>query len=130
MRNIDSIIVHCSATKAGQDFTATDIDRWHRERGFNGIGYHYVVRLDGKLEKGRDVSLAGAHCKGWNKRSIGICYIGCSVRDTVEKSRMRTDIRQILGQMFKNGCFIRLLWICSGNIIFSKCWDIGILHRI
>ena len=40
MRNIDSIIVHCSATKAGQDFTATDIDRWHRERGFNGIGYH------------------------------------------------------------------------------------------
>ena len=76
MRNIDSIIVHCSATKAGQDFTATDIDRWHRERGFNGIGYHYVVRLDGKLEKGRDVSLAGAHCKGWNKRSIGICYIG------------------------------------------------------
>ena len=76
MRNIDSIIVHCSATKAGQDFTATDIDRWHRERGFNGIGYHYVIRLDGKLEKGRDVALAGAHCKGWNERSIGICYIG------------------------------------------------------
>ena len=76
MRNIDSIIVHCSATKAGQDFTAADIDCWHRERGFNGIGYHYVVRLDGKLEKGRDVSLAGAHCKGWNERSVGICYIG------------------------------------------------------
>ena len=76
MRNIDSIIVHCSATKAGLDFTATDIDRWHRERGFNGIGYHYVIRLDGKLEKGRDVALAGAHCKGWNERSVGICYIG------------------------------------------------------
>ena len=43
MRKIDSIIVHCSATKAGQDFTAADIDRWHRERGFNGIGYHYVI---------------------------------------------------------------------------------------
>ena len=43
MRKIDSIIVHCSATKAGQDFTAADIDRWHRERGFNGIGYHYAV---------------------------------------------------------------------------------------
>lgn len=76
MRKIDSIIIHCSATKAGQDFTAADIDRWHRERGFNGIGYHYVIRLDGKLEKGRDVSLTGAHCKGWNERSIGICYIG------------------------------------------------------
>ena len=76
MRKIDSIIVHCSATKAGQDFTAADIDRWHRERGFNGIGYHYVIRLDGRLEKGRDVSLIGAHCKGWNERSIGICYVG------------------------------------------------------
>ena len=52
MRKIDSIIVHCSATKAGQDFTAADIDRWHRERGFNGIGYHYVIRLDGRLESG------------------------------------------------------------------------------
>ena len=109
MRNIDSIIVHCSATKARQDFTVADIDHWHRQRGFNGIGYHYVIRLDGKLEKGRDVALAGAHCKGWNERSVGICYIG---------------------GLDKNGCFIRLLSICSGNIIFSKCWDIGILHRI
>ena len=48
MRKIDSIIIHCSATKVGQDFTAADIDRWHRERGFNGIGYHYVVCLDGR----------------------------------------------------------------------------------
>ena len=57
MRKIDSIIIHCSATKVGQDFTAADIDRWHRERGFNGIGYHYVVCLDGRLERGRDISL-------------------------------------------------------------------------
>ena len=76
MRKIDSIIVHCSATKAGQDFTAADIDRWHRERGFNGIGYHYVIRLDGRLEKGREINLPGAHCKGWNELSIGLCYIG------------------------------------------------------
>ena len=117
MRNIDSIIVHCSATKAGQDFTATDIDRWHRERGFNGIGYHYVIRLDGKLEKGRDVALAGAHCKGWSGYVISADW-------------MRTGVRQIPGRMLKNGYFIRLLSICSGNIIFSKCWDIGILHRI
>ena len=121
MRNIDSIIVHCSATKAGQDFTAADIDCWHRERGFNGIGYHYVIRLDGKLEKGRDVSLAGAHCRGWNERSVGICYIG-----GLDENGRPADT----GRMLKNGCFIRLLWICSGNIIFSKCWDIGILHRI
>ena len=76
MRNIDSIIVHCSATKAGMDFSVADIDRWHRAQGMNGIGYHYVVRLDGTVEKGREVEVAGAHCLGWNGRSIGICYIG------------------------------------------------------
>ena len=43
MRKIDSVIIHCSATKAGMDFSVADIDRWHRARGMNGIGYHYVV---------------------------------------------------------------------------------------
>ena len=43
----DTIIIHCSATRAGQDFTAADIDRWHRARGFRSIGYHFVIRLDG-----------------------------------------------------------------------------------
>ena len=76
MRAISLIVVHCSATRAGQDFTATDIDRWHRQRGFRSIGYHFVIRLDGTIEPGRDVALDGAHCTGWNHRSIGICYIG------------------------------------------------------
>ena len=65
----DTIIIHCSATRAGQDFTATDIDRWHRQRGFRSIGYHFVIRLDGTIEPGRDVALDGAHCTGWNHRS-------------------------------------------------------------
>ena len=55
----DTIIIHCSATRAGQDFTAADIDRWHRARGFRSIGYHFVIRLDGTIEPGRDVSLDG-----------------------------------------------------------------------
>ena len=92
MRKIDSIIVHCSATKAGQDFTAADIDRWHRERGFNGIGYHYVIRLDGKL-------ICLEHIA-----KVGMSEVSGSV---ISGDWMRTDIRQILGQMFKNGCFIK-----------------------
>lgn len=76
MRRINYIIIHCSATKAGQDFRAKDIDRWHRERGWDGIGYHKVVDLDGTIEPGRSEAKPGAHCKGHNSDSIGICYIG------------------------------------------------------
>ena len=76
MRRITEIIIHCSATEAGRDFTATDIDRWHRQRGFKCIGYHYVIRLDGTVEEGRPVSEDGAHCTGHNAHSIGICYVG------------------------------------------------------
>ena len=83
MNKIDSIIIHCSATRAGQDLTAKDIDRMHRARGFSQIGYNYVIRIDGAVEKGRSLAVDGAHCntKGfsessYNKHSVGICYIG------------------------------------------------------
>lgn len=58
------------------DIGRQEIDRWHRERGWNGIGYHYVIRRDGRLENGRSLIEAGAHCKGHNKDSIGICLVG------------------------------------------------------
>lgn len=83
MNKIDSIIIHCSATKAGQDLRVKDIDRMHRQRGFAQIGYNFVIDLDGTVETGRPLSIDGAHCntKGfsgvsYNKHSIGICYIG------------------------------------------------------
>ena len=76
MRKIDKIIIHCTATPEGRDCTVADIDRWHRERGFSEIGYHYVVYLDGSIHEGRPVAKAGAHCKGQNARSIGVCYVG------------------------------------------------------
>ena len=76
MRKINEIIVHCSATMEDKEFHAKDIDRWHRERGFKCIGYHYVICLDGSVEKGREEKEIGAHCKGHNANSIGVCYIG------------------------------------------------------
>lgn len=76
MRQINYIIIHCSATKAGCDFHAKDINEWHIERGFDRIGYHKVIDLDGKVENGRPIWQIGAHCKGYNRDSIGICYIG------------------------------------------------------
>lgn len=76
MRKITEIIIHCSATKEGQDFTVRDIDRRHRQRGFKMVGYHFVIRLDGTIEQGRPLEMIGAHCSGHNSHSIGICYIG------------------------------------------------------
>lgn len=76
MRRIDEIILHCSATKEGQDIKADTIRRWHLKRGFKDIGYHYVIDLDGTVETGRPVAQVGAHTEGHNAHSIGICYIG------------------------------------------------------
>ena len=75
-RNIRYLVVHCSATPEGRDHTAKDIDLWHRQRGFNEIGYNYIVRLNGTVEEGRDVNKVPAHVTNHNKDSIGICYIG------------------------------------------------------
>lgn len=76
MRKINKIILHCAATREGQNFTVADIERWHKQRGFAKIGYHFVIYLDGSVHKGRDISEIGAHVQGQNSNSIGICYIG------------------------------------------------------
>lgn len=76
MRRITEIIIHCTATKEGEDYTVDDIRRWHLDRGWDDCGYHFVVRLDGTVEQGRPISIAGAHCKGHNANSIGIAYVG------------------------------------------------------
>lgn len=76
MRTIDEIIIHCTATEEGVSYTASDIDRWHKAKGWDCIGYHFVVLLDGTVEAGRGVATVGAHCKGHNQRSIGVCYVG------------------------------------------------------
>ena len=76
LENIHSIVVHCSATREGKNFTAKDIDKWHKARGWSGIGYHRVIRLDGSVEQGRDFTRRGAHVAGNNTNTLGICLIG------------------------------------------------------
>lgn len=76
MREINKIIIHCSATKPSQDIGAFQIDEWHKKLGWSGIGYHFVIRRNGTVEKGRDIEIAGAHCQNQNKNSIGICLVG------------------------------------------------------
>lgn len=76
MRAINELVVHCSATPAGKAFHASDIDKWHRDQGWSGIGYHYVITLDGTIEPGRELDEVGAHVSGHNANSIGVCLIG------------------------------------------------------
>tara|TARA_R110002020_G_C15984087_1_gene748701 strand:- start:224 stop:652 length:429 start_codon:yes stop_codon:yes gene_type:complete len=90
MRDISEIIIHCSATREGQNIDAETIDEWHKARGWRGIGYHYVVLLDGLIEYGRPVNDVGAHCKGHNSNSIGVCYIGGVEQDGTTPKDTRT----------------------------------------
>ena len=76
MRSINEIIIHCSATREGQQVTVDTIKDWHLAKGWNDIGYHFYIDLDGTINKGRDIDKMGAHCKGHNRNSIGICYCG------------------------------------------------------
>lgn len=81
-RQIKEVIVHCAATRsmwmADQPIEAkvAEIRKWHKERGWSDIGYHWVVDRDGSVMAGRDEARQGAHCKGKNKHSIGVCLIG------------------------------------------------------
>jgi N-acetylmuramoyl-L-alanine amidase len=93
-RYINKIIVHCTATPEGKEVSVSEIDAWHRARGFAGIGYHYVVHLDGKVEEGRDVDKAGAHTAGYNAHSIGISYVGGVTKDGKPPKDTRTDAQK------------------------------------
>lgn len=90
-RAINEIIVHCSATAEGKDFTVADIKKWHLARGFSDVGYHYVIYRDGTIHKGRDESKIGAHCTGHNAHSIGVCYIGGCASDGKTPKDTRTE---------------------------------------
>lgn len=75
-RQIDKLIIHCAATPPDMDIGVDTIRKWHLERGFNDIGYHYVIKRDGSVEDGRPINLVGAHVAGHNTGSIGICLVG------------------------------------------------------
>lgn len=90
MRKINEIIVHCTATAEGKNFKAADIDRWHKAKGWNGIGYHHVVDLDGTVEPGRPENEVGAHCLKHNANSIGVVYVGGLASDVKTPKDTRT----------------------------------------
>ena len=75
-KKTEEIIIHCAATRPDQNIDAREIDRWHRQRGWLKIGYHFVIKQDGTIEIGRNIDEVGAHARGHNSYSIGICLVG------------------------------------------------------
>jgi len=109
MRPIDKIIIHCSATEKGKRISIEEIERWHKNRGWSEIGYHFVIELDGQIKRGRDLDVVGSHVQGHNAGSIGICYVGGLINgkpaDTMTGTqevslwRLIDSLRVILGDL-------------------------------
>lgn len=101
MRKIDMIVIHCSATRADVPLSPRQLDEMHRQRGFDGCGYHYYVRRDGEICTMRPVDRPGAHAKGYNQHSIGVCYEGgldeqgrpADTRTELQKRSLRMLVR-------------------------------------
>ena len=94
MRKINKIILHCSATPEGRHHDVADIRRWHLKRGFNDIGYHFLIHIDGTIEVGRSIKKPGAHTAYHNQDSIGICYTGGMSKDMKKAKDTRTQAQK------------------------------------
>ena len=109
MRTINQIVVHCSATREDKSFTEHDLDVCHRRRGFNGVGYHFYIRKNGDIKSTRPLERIGAHSRGFNRESIGICYEGgldvqgcpADTRTPEQCSALRLLVHQLL-KRFRN----------------------------
>ncbi|WP_067516862.1 N-acetylmuramoyl-L-alanine amidase [Endozoicomonas ascidiicola] len=129
MRNIDHIIVHCSATPATMDVDSVTIDRWHRERKWLGNGYHYVIKRNGQVEseatgqKCRPLDRPGAHVgdcgRGWNKRSIGICLVGGTDAEGKTERNFTPEQMESLKSLLEhlNDCFPNCLIMGHRDLI-------------
>lgn len=104
MRKIDLIVIHCSATRADRSLTSEDLEMQHRRRGFKGTGYHFYIRKDGMIYPTRPLERIGAHARGFNQSSIGICYEGgldckgipADTRTPEQREHLRLLVRQIM----------------------------------
>lgn len=108
MRAIHKIIIHCTATREGDDISVDTIRRWHLNRGWSDIGYHYVIDIKGNINAGRPIELMGSHTKGENKSSIGIAYVGGVEADgkTPKDTRTKAQKDSIIRLVKKlKGCY-------------------------
>lgn len=128
MRHIDKIIVHCTATPEGKYFDVKDVDKWHKDRGWSGIGYHYLILLDGTVQTGRPIEKIGAHVAGHNADSIGVSYIGGMTADMSKSKDTRTQKQResLIHLLTKLKCMFPLATIYGHSDFANKacpCFD-------
>lgn len=131
MRTINLIIIHCTATPRGRAVSMDELRRWHRAQGWTDVGYHYLIGLDGTISEGRPLEQVGAHCRGYNAHSIGVCYVGglstdgrtpLDTRTSEQRSSMTVLLRR-LKQMFPKAR------VCGHHDLnpakVCPCFDVG-----
>jgi N-acetylmuramoyl-L-alanine amidase len=102
MRNLNRIILHCTATPEGRNYDVATIRSWHvKNNGWKDIGYHYVIYLDGSVHKGRPIEQVGAHTSGHNSDSIGIVYVGGCDKNMKPKDTLTTEQETAMVNLIK-----------------------------
>lgn len=108
-REINKIIIHCSATRESQDVSIDTIRKWHLDRGWRDVGYHIYFRKNGEIEHGRPLEQIGAHAKGHNRDSIGVCYEGGLDNEGKPKdTRTKLQVAVMVHTLYK-------LWVQHGK---------------
>lgn len=129
MREINEIIIHCTATPEGREVSADEIRKWHKARGFKDIGYHYVIHLDGRVENGRNIETVGAHCEGHNANSIGVVYVGGLAKDGKTPKDTRTAKQKAALKWLVGGLVVHFGASVHGHNEYSDkacpCFDVG-----
>ena len=118
VRRVDQIILHCTATPEGEDYTVEQIRQMHLSRGFSDVGYHFIIGRDGKVHAGRPEAIAGAHCTGHNTRSIGVSLVGgCPARTVKDWNKKSKDTRTAAQRAALEKLVKELLWRYPGATV-------------
>lgn len=117
---MNTIVIHCSATKESQNVTSKEIKKWHIQRGFKDIGYHFVILLDGTIEIGRPLNKQGAHVSGHNSYTIGICYVGGLDSNGKPKDTRTSAQKESLNRLIETLKDLTTIKAIKGHRDFSK----------
>ena len=124
------IMIHCTATPTERKLTVADIDRYHREKGYKRIGYHFIIHQDGRIDEGRSLAQPGAHCYGWNSSAIGIAYIGgLDANGNPADTRTEAQKAAIRGLIERLGTLIEIQRVLGHNEVSNKacpCYDVTV----